>query len=217
MNRAVKVAYADDHKMFRNVLAQAINESGAFDVTIEADNGKMLIEMIFRAKEQLEICILDINMPEMNGYDTVIELKKRWPEIKIIALTMFDNPYSVIRMLVNGAGGYLCKTSSFEQLLSALHGIHKEGYYYTDVISSRIFNSLINKRDDYVIDISDKEKQLLILCCTELSYKQIGEKMGINVRNVERYKNILFEKFHITSRIGLVVFAIKLGLVPLTR
>ena len=215
-NTKPSVALVDDHVMLRNGLANIIRNF-EHDVLFEADNGRQCIS---RLEEGLtpSIVLLDINMPELDGYATALVIKNRFPQVKVLALSMYDSENSIIRMLRNGARGYILKDSDPAELHAALLDIQQKGYYYSEMISSRLIR-LVNDLDNpegqlkQMINLNEREVEFLRLGCTELTYKEIADKMGVSPRTVDGYRDILFDKLHVKTRVGLVLYAIRSGLV----
>lgn len=213
-----KIALVDDHVLLRNGLTGLVKSLG-HEVIFEADNGKHLIEKL-NHNSLPEIILLDINMPEMDGYETVKWLKKNHPDIKVLALSMYDNETAIIRMLKYGAKGYILKDSDPLQLKNAIGDLVKKGFYYSELVSGKLI-SAINKMDpdgdesDNLLHLSEREKDFLRHSCSELTYKEIAEKMFVSPRTIDGYRDTLFEKLHVKTRVGLVIYAIKNGLVDL--
>jgi len=215
-NTKPSVALVDDHVMLRKGLANIIRNF-EHDVLFEADNGRQCIS---RLEEGLtpSIVLLDINMPELDGYATALVIKNRFPQVKVLALSMYDSENSIIRMLRNGARGYILKDSDPAELHMALLDIQQKGYYYSEMISSRLIR-LVNDLDNpegqlkQMINLNEREVEFLRLGCTELTYKEIADKMGVSPRTVDGYRDILFDKLHVKTRVGLVLYAIRSGLV----
>ena len=128
----IKVALADDHTMFRRGLISILKPYRNIEVLFDAANGQELVEQIHLAEEKPAICIIDINMPEMNGYDTARYIKKHFPKIKMLALSMYDDEDNIIKMLRYGANGYLLKDSEPDTLVEALKQINEQGFYQTE-------------------------------------------------------------------------------------
>jgi DNA-binding NarL/FixJ family response regulator len=183
-------------------------------VAIEASNGRELLEKMEQYEHTIDICVLDINMPEMDGHKTIEVLKKKWPAMKVLVLSMYDDDFNVIRMLKNGASGYVLKNSEPEELRRALTEVYQRGYYHSDLVNGRLFQLLHKKDDSTSSDLNDKELQFLSLCCSELTYKEIAEKMRLSPRTIEGYRDALCEKLGVKSRTGLVMYAMRIGVVP---
>lgn len=206
----IKVALADDHAMLRKSLAVVIDSMPEFEVLFDVDNGKQMIDKLSEVKSLPDICILDINMPELNGYDTAKGIATNYPDIRVLALSMYDNEQNIIRMIRNGASGYMLKDSNPEELKKALIEIYETGFYQSDIVRGKVFRSIDNSTE-----LNENEIQFLKLSCTELTYKEIAEKMFKSPRTIDGYRDNLFSKLNITTRSGLVIYAVKTGLVSI--
>jgi len=210
----INIAYADDHKIVRKGIISFINELGGMKVCVEANNGKELIANIEKSTIIPDICILDISMPVMNGFDTIVELKKKWPELKVLVLTVFQTDIYIIRMIMYGANGYLLKSSDPEEIKKAIGIVYNNGAYFSDSTTRHFFNAVQNKQIK-LPNLTAREIQVLNYCCGDLSYAQIAEKIGTTTRSVEGYRDSLFKKLKTNSRVSLALFAVQFGLVPL--
>jgi two-component system, NarL family, invasion response regulator UvrY len=209
------IALADDHSLLRNGLAALVTSLG-HTVLFEADNGQQLTEKI--TGHEPELILMDINMPLMDGYATTQFLKENYPDVKVLALSMYDNEASIIRMLKCGAKGYILKDSEPAELKAAIDAVLSKGFYYSDLVSGKLIYA-INKIDDGGNDVSalaklnDRETGFLKYACTEMTYKEIADKMYVSPRTVDGYRDALFEKLNVKTRVGLVMYAIKNGIV----
>jgi two-component system, NarL family, invasion response regulator UvrY len=211
------IALADDHVVMRNGLASLLKDLG-YSILYEADNGKDFIEKT--KKDHLpDVALLDINMPKMDGYETALWLKENFPDVKVLALSMYDDDGAIIRMLKNGAKGYVLKDSNIADVKAAIESVVSKGYYYSELVTGKLIHS-INHLDEpdhasikEMLKLNSREIEFLKLACTEMSYKEIAEKMFLSPRTVEGYRDSLFEKLNLRSRVGLVLFAIKNGIV----
>jgi two-component system invasion response regulator UvrY len=211
------IVLVDDHVLLRNGLASIVSSLG-HKVLFEADHGKDFINKLNR--EQLpDLVLLDINMPEMDGYETCRWLTQNHPAIKVLALSMYDNESAVISMIKEGAKGYLLKDSDPMQLNSALQDVEKKGYYYSDMVSGKLIHALNQQGGDSAqkknLSLSSRELDFLKLSCSELTYKEIADKMCVSPRTVDGYRDALFEKLQIKTRVGLAIYAIKNGIVDI--
>ena len=213
-----RIALVDDHVMLRNGLAKLLASIG-YPVIFEATNGDDFIKKL-SANEKPDLVLMDINMPVKDGYETTAWLTAHFPEIKVLALSMIDDEDAIIRMLKNGARGYLLKESSSSELKSAIEAVVKHGYYYTEMVTGKLVHSLSHNGDplyalQHTHHLTDKEKEFLKLICTEMTYKEIAKQMKISPRTVDAYRDHLFEKLELKTRTGLVVYAIKHGMVKI--
>jgi two-component system, NarL family, invasion response regulator UvrY len=214
-----KVAVTDDHILLRRGLANMIRNLDVYEVVFEADNGKDFIEKL-NTEPLPEIVLMDINMPEMDGYDTTDWIKKNHPEIKVLSLSMYDDEQSIIRMLKCGARGYILKDIDPSEFKMALDAIATKGFYYSEIVSGKLIHAINSfdeseKKAKKAMQLTDREMEFLRLVCTELAYKEIADKMHLSARTIDGYRNDLFEKLNIKNRVGLVMYAIKNGIVSL--
>ena len=213
-----KAVLVDDHALLRNGLAGLVKELG-YNVLFEADNGKEFTEKL--NKDNLpDIVLLDINMPLMDGYDTAAWIKRHYPEIRILALSMYDDENAIIRMLKNGAGGYILKDTEPGELRKAMDAVCSKGFYYSEMVTGRLIHTIHSMQEENspakaVSGLNERELEFLKLAATELTYKEIAEQMHLSPRTIDGYRDDLFEKLNIRSRVGLVLFAIKNGIVRL--
>ncbi len=209
----IKVVIVDDHKLFRKGMAGLLGNFKNCNVLYEANNGEELTRHI-SAKNCPDIVILDINMPVMDGYETATWLKKNFPKMKILALSMNDSEEAIIKMLRAGANGYILKDAEPEELQMALKEVMNKGFYHSDMVSGALINN-INKETDNALknkelpQLNERENEFLKLACTELTYKEIADKMFVAPRTVDGYREALFEKLNVKNRVGLVLYAIK--------
>jgi len=209
---AVRIALADDHAILRKGLIQIINNFGDMEVVAEAGNGQELVEKIGGLDEKPDVVILDINMPVMNGYHTAQAIRRRWPWIKMLALSMYDNEESIIKMLRSGANGYVLKDVEPADLRIILNHLRTNPFYYSDLVTGRLLH-MVQQGEEQHEDITDRELEFLQQCCSELTYKEIAENMFVSPRTIDGYRDSLFRKLQISNRVGLAIYAIKTGLV----
>ena len=209
------IALVDDHILLRNGLANLINSFNGYHVSFEADHGKEFIAMLEIAGIP-DIVLLDISMPEMNGFETAAWIKNHIPSTKIMVLSMMDNETAIISMLKAGAGGYILKDSKPAVFHQALDDIRDKGFFMNELVSNKMLTYVKgeehNKDAAIISRLSEKELTFLRLACTEKTYKEIANEMNLSPRTVEGYRDDLFEKLGVMSRVGLVLFAIKNGL-----
>jgi two-component system, NarL family, invasion response regulator UvrY len=219
MNKNATIALVDDHVLLRNGLAALINSFNNYRVLFEADHGKNFVSKVDSA-ELPDIVLMDIHMPEMDGYETTSWIRENHPQIKVLALSMYDNEAAIIRMFKAGARGYILKDSDPYELESALNSLVTKGYYYTEMVTGRLIHS-INAMDDDdspvkgLIQLNEREITFLKLVCSELTYKEIADQMVLSPRTIDGYRDALFDKLNLKTRVGLVMYAIKNGIVCL--
>lgn len=213
MSQPIRLAIADDHAMFRQGVVTIASRLHV-EFIAEASNGRELIDQLEAAEDLPDICLVDINMPVMNGYATLKEIRSRWPEIHVVALSMHNAELPIIKMLREGAAGYLLKDGPPEELLQALVAIREHGFYYSDLVRKVERKAGSPGETGAAPRLTDKEIDFLKWCCCDLTYKEIALRMGISTRTVESYAKIVCEKLSVRSRIGLVNSALGMGLEP---
>ncbi|HEX2629339.1 MAG TPA: response regulator transcription factor [Chitinophagaceae bacterium] len=220
MNKQItKIALVDDHSLLRGSLASLINSFEGYNVVLEADNGKDFIHQL-QQHPHPDIVLLDITMPEMNGFETAAWIKKNLQQTRVLVLSMMDDDTAIIAMLKEGARGYILKDSKPLVFRQALDNIRDKGFFMNELVSNKMLNYVVGdeKKANYanvLTQLTEKETTFLRLACSELTYKEIAAEMGLSPRTVEGYRDELFKKLNVMSRVGLVMLAIKNGLYKL--
>jgi DNA-binding NarL/FixJ family response regulator len=214
-----QIALVDDHTLIRNGLASIVNSFDGYSVLFEANNGKDFIQQLKNYNEP-DIVLLDINMPEMNGLDTADWIKQNLPSAKVLVLSVMDTDTIIISMLKKGARGYILKDSKPVIFKQALDNIRDTGFYMNELVSNKMFNYVLQEEDKgkeifLISGLSVNERTFLQMVCTEMTYKEIAQKMKLSPRTVDGYRDDLLKKLKVQSRIGLVIFAIKYGIYKL--
>ncbi|PKV50791.1 LuxR family two component transcriptional regulator [Aquimarina sp. MAR_2010_214] len=206
------IAIVDDHILIANALSGIISNFDDFKVLFVCEGGKDLQEKL-KVKSTPEIVLLDVNMPVMDGFETAKWLKETYPDILILALSMKADDCSLIRMIRNGAKGYILKNIYPKELLNALTKILKNGYYFPDWAARKVYASIGEDTIDANLKsgLSEREAEFLKYTATEMTYKEISEKMCCSPRTIDNYRDSLFDKLNIKTRVGLAVYAIKKG------
>jgi two-component system invasion response regulator UvrY len=215
-NKTIKVALADDHVLLRNALAQLINDFEGCKVVHEANNGKELIAQLQKGNIA-DVVLLDLNMPEMDGFATTAWLQQYQPSVHILMLTMYDSDLTMIRLLKNGVKGFLKKDIHPSELKFALQSVVQSGYYYSNNATGKLFN-LFRKNNEGGTGLdkallTEQELDFLRLACSDLTYKEIALQMKLNPRSVDTLRDQLFTKLDVKSRVGLAMVALRNGVV----
>ncbi len=206
------IVIVDDHILIAKALEGIISNFSEFEVIYVCENGKDLIQKFEEGNIIPDIILLDISMPIMDGFETAAWLTKNHSDIKIMALSMQGDDNSVIKMIKNGAKGYLLKNTHPKDLETALSRLNTDGFFYPEWASKIIFSNLgKDQESEAAVKISEREKEFLKYTVTELSYKEIADRMCCSPRTVESYRDQLCEKLDLKTRVGLAVFAIKNG------
>jgi DNA-binding NarL/FixJ family response regulator len=217
MNDIRLIAIVDDHTMFRKGLMALINLFPGYEVSFDAVSGEECIRRL-QAGDKPDILLLDIAMPVMDGYSTAAWVRDHYPEVRILALSTMDAETAIIRMVKNGAKGYVLKDADPAELKQAFDEVLSLGYYYNDLVSRKIVKSvnlLTDEKSDIgtIARLSDRELTFLRLACSEKTYQGIAGEMFVSERTVDGYRDALFKKLGVSTRVGLVMYAIRNGIV----
>ncbi|MBD0254227.1 MAG: response regulator transcription factor [Cytophagales bacterium] len=211
---SIQVVLVDDHRLFRKGMVELINGFAGYAVAWEAENGKEFIDRL--SPQQLpDIVLLDIAMPVMDGFETARWMEQRYPNVKILALSMFNDDETIMKMLIAGVNGYILKNADPAELRTALKTLETGDSYFTKHVTGVLLTHLHahqGKPKDEAVKLSEREMEFLRLACTELPYKSFTPFLGVTVRVVESIRADLFKKLKISSRVGLVLYAIKQGI-----
>ena len=213
LTEPIQIALVDDHRLFRSGMAALIGSFNGYNILFEAAHGKELIDNIAGGHIP-DIVLLDINMPVMDGISTAQWLKKYHPSIRVIILSMFEDAEKVLTMVRAGVKGYLLKDSEPDEFERALTKVVEGDLYYPDFVTKHLLHNF-NSDKAAQVKLNPREIEFLRLTSTELTYKEIADTMCISVRTVDSYRDQLFEKLQIKSRVGLVLYSIKNKLVDL--
>ena len=208
---SIKIAIVDDHKLVSKAIENMISFNPKFEVIMNCFNGEDFLNQLADKKKLPEVVLMDINLPRKNGIEITAELKVKYPNIKVIALTMEDNEDTIINMLKAGAKGYLLKDMSPDILFDAINIVHEKGVFYTDIVTQSLLK--IRSEEKVIQEIStllrDREIEFIKLACSEFTYKEIADKMCVSPRTVDGYRDSIFTKLNVKTRVGIVLFAIK--------
>ena len=211
----IKVAMADDHVLLRNALASLIDTFGDCKVVYQCANGIELKSKLLEGLS-LDVLLLDLNMPGMNGFETADWIQKNYPNVHILMLTMYDSELTMIRLLKSGVKGFLKKDIHPSELKFAIHSVMESGYYYSNHITGKLVNLFRNSSDNYSSVqkalLGEQEINFLNLICSDMTYKEIAQCMNLNPRAIDTLRDQLFIKLDVKSRVGLAMVAIKNGL-----
>lgn len=207
----IKIAIVDDHKLVSKAIENMISFNPKFEVVMNCFNGEDFLNQLEQRKILPEVVLMDINMPRKNGIETTAELTKNYPDLKVIALTMEDNESTIISMLKAGAKGYLLKDMSPDILFDAIDIVHEKGIFYTDIVTQSLLKIKTEEKATKEINnsLKDREVEFIKLACSESTYKEIAEQMCVSPRTIDGYRDSIFAKLNVKTRVGIVLFAIK--------
>jgi DNA-binding NarL/FixJ family response regulator len=214
--KKIRVALADDQQLFRHGLARLINAVNEFDLVLEAENGKDFLEKLQSPDTLIpDIALIDMHMPEMNGVELNDILQKKYPYIKVLVLSIYDQERFISKMIQSGACGYLTKNCETEELINAVHTTYKTGFYFNNNTlqamrkASTFRESEIRNFNNIPTELTSRELEVLQLICKELTNAEIATQLYISPRTVEGHRNNLLAKAGCRNTAGLVIFAIK--------
>jgi DNA-binding NarL/FixJ family response regulator len=213
--KPINLAIADDHKIFRNGLKAMLEDCPDLNLIIEASNGKELIGQL--ATRTPDVILMDIKMPEMDGMQTTSHIHQNFKDVKVLALSMHNEDKYIVDMMKAGASGYLLKNAEPEEIIEAIATVHNKGFYFNEHLSVTLIKQLVGPGHDNApqqnVELNDREIEVLKLVCQEYSNQEIADKIFLSVRTVEGYRARLFEKTGSKNLVGLVIFAIKNGII----
>ena len=209
------IAVVDDHLLFASSLEKLINSFQGFRVIFKAQHGLDLKDKLQHLSDLPDIILLDINMPVMNGFETLKWLTENHPTIRVLALSMDDNEMYILRMLKEGAKGYFLKDIHPKTLEKALIDVMERGFYYSEMVINAMVNSLHSDLPELDPEFNKNELQFIKMACSELTYKVIAEKMKLSPKTVDGYRQDIFKKLGLKNRVGLVMYALKNKLIEI--
>lgn len=217
-SQAIMISIVDDHTMFREGLVNLLREHEQIKVLFEARNGLAMQEELINHSAP-DVILMDINMPRMDGHEATGWLRQHYPNIYVLALSMYEDDESIIKMIRKGARGYILKESNVQELVRAIVTVCETGYYINELVTGRLMRTLQevpNGEDGKVAGtLTARETEFMQLCCTEFTYKEIAEQMQVSPRTIDGYRDSVFEKLQVKSRTGIVLYAIKHSLVEI--
>jgi two-component system, NarL family, response regulator DegU len=206
-----KIAVVDDQCLFRQGLISLLKEYDKLDVIIEASNGKELLEKM--KVKQPDVVLLDLEMPLMDGIETTVSVKSRYPKVKIIILTMHTDDEFIIHLLEKGASGFLPKDKDIEVVVDAIYSVLEKGYYFDERISKAMVKGLVKTKKTNpsftAHHLSEKEIVIVNLICKEYTNKEIADKLFISPRTVDTHRENILLKTGAKNTAGIVMYAVK--------
>jgi DNA-binding NarL/FixJ family response regulator len=206
MNTQIAIAIIDDHTLFRDGVAGLLKEFDELSVLFQAENGRVMQQMLLNYSLP-DVILMDINMPVLNGYESTKWLSETYPSVHVLALSMYEDDEAVIKMIKCGAGGYILKQARPRELLEAIKTLSEKGVYFNELVSGKLLRSVKNESSSPLL--TGKETEFLKFVCSEMTYKEIADKMFVSPRTIDNYRESLFLKLNLKSRTGLVLYSIK--------
>lgn len=214
--KKIRIAIADDYKIYRDGLKVGLAEDKNLQVVLEADNGEELLNGLEKANP--DVILMDLKMPILDGMEATKEVRKRFESMKVLVVTMYDDDKFIIHLMEMGANGYLLKNAESEEIRKSIYAVHENGYYFNDVVNKALLKKLVLKRNfkpsfNQDIDFTERELEVLKLICEEKTAAEIGKEIFLSPRSVEGIRQKLIEKVGVRNTAGLVMFALKNGIV----
>ncbi|HWY38712.1 MAG TPA: response regulator transcription factor [Bacteroidia bacterium] len=213
-NKIYKIAVVDDQKLFRQGIISLLEEFEELKVVIEAENGKELANAM--KKNLPDVILLDLEMPVMDGIETTSYVRKKYPDVKIVILTMHDDDAFISHLIEKGANGFLVKDSNIEMVVDAIYSVVHTGFHFSDRVSKAMVKGLIKsqkiKPSFNMANLTKKEIEVLLLICKEHTNKEISEMLGVSTRTIDGHRDNILQKTKARNTAGIVMFAVKNGL-----
>lgn len=212
MTQHIRLVIADDHEIFRDGLALMLSKQQHVQLAGQASNGRELLELVDRVKPH--IVMTDIKMPVMDGIEATKLMLQQNPDLRIIALSMFDEENLIVDMLEAGARGYLLKNADKQEILEAIHSVSEDKTYYCRHTSARLATMIVkskfnpNKKAEPV-SFNERETEIIRMICQQCTTQEIGEKLFLSKRTVEGYRTRILEKMNVKNTAGVVIYALR--------
>ncbi len=219
-HQPIRIAIADDEALFRKGLGMLLEDYEGFSIVLEAENGRDLIDQLQQVEDLPTVLLLDMKMPVLNGIETAKLMREEFPAIPIIILSTHFSKAFILNMIEMGAASYLPKNTDPDEVVETIRSVLSKGFYYTNEVMKIIREDFMHKhqvkqKPNFSADITAREKEVLQLICEEFTTVEIANKLYISPRTVEGHRNNLLSKLGCRNTAGLVVNAIRLGLVKL--
>jgi DNA-binding NarL/FixJ family response regulator len=214
----IKVAIADDHKIFRSGVINTLIPYDNISFIFEADDGLHLLQIM--ETQQPDVILMDLKMPNMDGIEATIKVKEKYPDVKIIILTMYEDDNFIVHLVENGANAYLLKNAEPEEIYEAICTTFEKGFYFNENVNLALLKKVLHKNKQQFkptlkneIQLNDREQEVLKLICNELTTQEISEQIFLSPRTVEGIRQKLLEKINVKNSVGLVLYAFRNGLI----
>lgn len=214
----IKVAIADDHKIFRSGVINTLTPYENINVVFEAEDGEHLLDIMSR--EVPDVILMDLKMPKMDGIQATVQVKEKYPNVKVIILTMYEDDNFIVHLVENGANAYLLKNSEPEEIYEAICTTFEKGFYFNENVNLALLKKVLHKNKQQFkptfkneIQLNEREVEVLKLICNECTTQEISEKIYLSPRTVEGIRQKLLEKINVKNTVGLVLYAFRNGLI----
>ncbi|UYQ95158.1 response regulator transcription factor [Chitinophaga horti] len=214
----IKVAIADDHKIFRSGVINTLTPYENINVVFEAEDGEHLLDIMTR--QLPDVILMDLKMPKLDGIAATVQVKEKYPDVKVIILTMYEDDNFIVHLVENGANAYLLKNSEPEEIYEAICTTFEKGFYFNENVNLALLKKVLHKNKQQFkptfkneIQLNERELEVLKMICSELTTQEISEKIFLSPRTVEGIRQKLLEKINVKNTVGLVLYAFRNGLI----
>jgi DNA-binding NarL/FixJ family response regulator len=212
----ISIAIADDYKIFREGLKVGLSADENMEVVMEADNGEELMQALESCTP--DVIIMDLKMPLLDGMEATKLVRKKYPSIKVLVVSMYEDDKFIIHLMENGANGYLLKNAEPDEIRRSIYAVHENGYYFNDLVNKALLKKLVLKNNlkpsfNQNVELTERELEVLKLICEEKTAAEIAKQIFLSPRSVEGIRQRLIEKVGVRNSAGLVMFAVKSGIV----
>ncbi|MEZ5016142.1 MAG: response regulator transcription factor [Flavipsychrobacter sp.] len=209
----INVVIADDQTLFRQGISKLINDISHIEVLQEVEDGQELVQFLEKTTQLPDVILMDLNMPRLNGIDATAQIHQQYPDIKIIVLSVYDEEQFIVRMIEQGADGYLLKNAGIDEVEKAINDVMANGFHFNDMMIEAMRKGALVKDKklsfDRVVHLSKREEEVLKLICQEMTTTEIAETLYISTRTVDGHRQNLLDKTGARNTAGLVLYAIK--------
>ena len=214
--KKIKIAIADDYSIYRDGLKVGLLQDSNFEIILEAANGEELLEKM--EHNIPDVIIMDLKMPVMDGMEATKLARKKFAEVKILVVSMYDDDKFIIHLMEIGANGYLLKNADSDEIRKAIYTVYENGYYFNDIVSKALLKKLVIKGNlkpsfNQNIELTEREQDVLKLICAEKTAAEMGQQLFLSQRSIEGIRLRLIEKVGVRNTAGLVMFAVKNGMI----
>jgi DNA-binding NarL/FixJ family response regulator len=212
MNYTIRLVIADDHEIFRDGMALMLSKQQDVVLAGQAENGRELLKLVDDVHP--DVVMTDIKMPVMDGIEATKLLLQKNPDLKIIALSMFDEENLIVDMLEAGAKGYLLKNADKQEILDAISNVYEDKTYYCRHTSAKLASLIVKSKFNphkktEPVSFNEREKEIVRMICQQCTTQEIGQKLFLSKRTVEGYRTKILEKMHVKNTAGVVIFALR--------
>jgi|SRR5690242_9426669 len=212
----IRITIADDYKIYREGLKVGLSADENLEIISEADNGEELLKALETSSP--DVILMDLKMPIMDGMEATKIVRKKYPAMKVLVVSMYEDDKFIIHLMENGANGYLLKNAEPDEIRRSIYAVHENGYYFNDLVNKALLKKLVLKNNlkpsfNQNIDLTEREQEVLKMICEEKTAAEIAKEIFLSPRSVEGIRQRLIEKIGVRNTAGLVMFAVKNGIV----